>query len=293
MKKNPIQTAILDFDNTIANWVKYAGKAYPAMAEALAKSSGIDKEIIIEEMIKVYAKHQTVEYVPLVQEMEIFKDHPDQKKFIVAAKNAFTKQRKLHLELYDGILPLMEELKAREIQTIILTDAPYMMAAFRATQLKIRHLIDVLIGLKSPDPNQIHEPYRRAYQDFPFKTYVSEHEKPHTKLQEILSEVNQRTMSLDEIESTTILAGDNQPKDIQLAVNYKLDAYHCQYGHPDPQDLNDFRVYSPSQRSSRNVSMPTQAEPLKPAHPQQRIIIINHPDEILADLRNNDFSIQR
>jgi phosphoglycolate phosphatase-like HAD superfamily hydrolase len=293
MKKTPIQTAILDFDNTIANWVKYAAKAYPAMAEALAKTSGIAKEIIIEEMIKVYAKHQTVEYVPLVQEMEIFKDHPDQGKLIIAAKNAFTKERKVHLELYDGIIPLMEELKARGIQTIILTDAPYIMAAFRATQLEIRHLIDVLIGLKSPDASQIHEPLRLPYLDFPFKTYVSEHEKPHTKLQEILSEIKQRAISLDEIEATTFIAGDNQSKDIQLAVNFKLDAYHCQYGHPDPQDLNDFRVYSPTQRSSRNVSMPTDIQPPTPAHAQQRIVTINHPDEILADLRNNDFSIQR
>src|SRR5690606_33435861 len=203
MKNTPVETAIFDFDNTIANWVKYAAKAYPAMAKALAEASGIELGVITEEMIKVYAKHQTVEHIPLVQEMEIFQNHPDQNNLIKVAKQAFTKERNQYLELYPGILPLMEDLKKRGIRIVVLTDAPYIQAAFRATQLKIRDLIDDLIGLKSPEPEQIHHSFLIKNPNFPFKTYVSELEKPHTKLQEILSMVRGRLISLDEMEATT------------------------------------------------------------------------------------------
>lgn len=293
MNKTSIKTALLDFDNTIANWVKYAAKAYPAMAEALAEKSGLPKELIIEEMIKVYAKYQTVEHTPLVQEMEIFKGRSDLKQLIVAAKTAFTVQRNAHLEIYPGILELLEALKSRNIKIVILTDAPHIQATLRSRQLNIHHLIDDLIGLKSPDLEQIHEPFRNQYKDIPFKTHISDHEKPHTKLQELLSIIHERPISLEEIEATTFLAGDNLTKDIQLAVNFKLDAFHCQYGHPDPEDLANFRIYSPSQSSHRNVSLPTPITSIKPAHPQQRIVTINNPEEILADLIKNDFSIQR
>jgi FMN phosphatase YigB (HAD superfamily) len=294
MKTTPIETVLIDFDNTIANWVKYAAKAYPAMAEALARVSGIEKTIIIEEMIKVYAKHQTVEHTPLVQEMEIFRDHPNLKNLIIAAKNAFTAERNNHLALYEGILPLLEELRHRVKKIVILTDAPHIQATLRSRKLKIDHLIDDLIGLKSPALEQIHEPFRNQYQDIKFNTHVSEQEKPHTKLQDLLSIIHKRPLSLDEISSTTIMLGDNLSKDIQLAVNFQMDAYHCLYGHPDSQDYEEFRAFSPSQRSSRNVSIPnTQPATLAPSHPLQRIISIYHPTEILEDLRKTDFSIQR
>ena len=65
-----IKEIIWDADNTIWNWVRYAARAYPKMAEVIADETGIPCEDVVANMKQYYTTVGTMESPWLIQGLE-------------------------------------------------------------------------------------------------------------------------------------------------------------------------------------------------------------------------------
>lgn len=292
-KSKKITRVILDFDNTIASWTDYAVPAYFSMAEALSKASNIELPSIIADMKKVYDKRKTIEYAPLVQEMEIFKNRKDIDELVKAAKTAFSKVKRKHLKLYPGMKSLLEKLKDQKIKIYILTDAPFIQAAKRAERLEISHFIDGLIGLESPSAEKIHPDYRKPHLKFPFKTLVSPVEKPYTNLPEVLSKITDEIITKEELKSNTIMIGDNPLKDGLLMQKWGLSGYLAEYGRSTREIEKQISTFVPLSLAHRSMFVEGEKEEIIEIDPDHNIKKVNSVHEIIEDLEKNDFTIKK
>ena len=128
-----------DLDNTLYNWVDYFGPSFRAMVHALAPKFNLTEEIFKSDLKEVYARKGTIEFLPVLQELDYFnKLSPEKRKELLdLAIIVFSRARNKNLETYQGVIPTLKKLSEAGVIIIAVTNAPLYFGEIRLKKLKI------------------------------------------------------------------------------------------------------------------------------------------------------------
>ncbi len=290
-----ITDIIWDGDNTIWDWMKYAVEAYEAMALAIAEETGKSEPEVAAAMKKFYTKVGTIEDPGLIQDLTetgFFKDLPnfDQEKLILKAQKAFTRERKKHLKVYQGVHEVIKTAYEHGIKNRILTDAPAPQAAMRIKRSKINPYLTQVNAQpfrKTKDlPAKFQKREMRGVYNVDFDITEIPTEKPHTNLEEILQ------MTREQIRKHVVIIGDNDRKDMELVRLYGCRGIHAVYGEVEDAVLQRLLRFTPVRVAQRNVAMdqktnghtPQPGQLITNQPPKGLIVKVDDPREIMKVL---------
>ncbi len=147
-----IKYLLVDADNNLWDWVAMHAEGMHRMACELCTVTGIAYEDIQASMKRVYKAAKTLDFSNLVESMDIIQAYASAKaetimledveatrkaravmqsnivaELVIVAKKAYDKNRKKNFDLYPGVLEVFQQIAdhRKDIQIIILTDAPY------------------------------------------------------------------------------------------------------------------------------------------------------------------------
>lgn len=127
MELNKDTILVWDGDNTLWDWLAYAGPAYTAMCQKLAELSGKHEDEVAEMMTSFYTRMGTLEHEGLVQDLfrqGLFEGLPlQEQEVILKVHGAFARARNKHFLVYDGIRETVQALTALGVRQVVVTDA--------------------------------------------------------------------------------------------------------------------------------------------------------------------------
>lgn len=269
-------TLVWDCDNTLWGWTGYAGPAYEAMCEVLAKVSGKMPDETALAMKAFYTRVGTLEHEGLVQALDkdgFFRHLPnfDLNETIVLAQRAFSEERDRHFQVYDGIAEIVQEIKALGVRQVLLTDATGYQAKRRLARSGLTGF-DKLYSLRTAQLEDMPPIFGATGRSPQLPHEELDEEKPNTDLEKVLG------LTRNEIAERAAVIGDSV-KDMTLAERFGCVAVHTLYGLPSKDSLAPINRFASTDVARKNTSI------LSTANNYSRLHSVNHPSEILAALR--------
>jgi FMN phosphatase YigB (HAD superfamily) len=236
-----IRLVVTDMDNTLYSWIDYIVPAVEAMVTAVAQATGWPRLKVVQSLKAVYTKYESNEYPFALQESSLFEAFPEfgsfDKLVIEPARMAFAEARRKYLRPYKGVVETLQQLKARGVVVVALTDAPRNPAEQRVRRMGLdQHLAAVYTmpgfqfpkapdgaALVAPDILQKEEKgdYRAAC---PVIELPREWEKPNTAgLSKIIG-----TYGLSP--QQVLVVGDSVKKDVAIARELGCHDCWAEYG---------------------------------------------------------------
>lgn len=262
-----IKEIILDADNTIWPWTKFAIEAYPAMAEEIAQQTGKSIEAVEQGMKTYYTRTGTIESPWLIQDLQkqgFFNDLDWNQERIDQlrddAHKVFIKKRAKHFRLYKGFGQALKGIHKRNIKTHIVTDAPTIQACMRVMNKKIGKYLASVHALKFNDdmnqpPPKVRERQENGYYNVPFDVFELDHEKPDTRLEDIIHAMEETHGNLEDyISKHVAIIGDNPKKDMALARKYNCLGIYAEWGKPTAREIEILKRYAPERVMRKNSS---------------------------------------
>jgi len=163
----PIRAVVTDLDNTLYAWVDYIVPSLEAMVASLVATTGLPRVRIVQSLKAVYSKYESNEYPFAIQESEIFRPYEadfDSFNALVVdpARRAFQAARERTLRPYHGVRESLEEIRARGLVLVGLSDAPRNAAELRLKWLKLDGHFDALYTLPGyPVPENVDPEIKR------------------------------------------------------------------------------------------------------------------------------------
>jgi len=236
-----IRLVVTDMDNTLYSWIDYIVPAVEAMVDAVVQATGFPRIKVVQSLKAVYTKYESNEYPFALQESSIFQEFPEfgsfDKLVIEPARMAFSEARRKYLRPYKGVVETLEQLKARHIFVVALTDAPRNPAEQRARRMGLdQHLaaIYTMPGFQFPTgpdgaalvaPDILHKEVKGDYRaSCPVFELPREWEKPNPAgLQKIIATYG---LSPQEV----LVVGDSLKKDVAIAREVGCHDCWAEYG---------------------------------------------------------------
>ena len=268
--KPQIEEIIWDADNTLWNWVRYAGRAYRIAADIIIQETRLPESVIIEGMKTFYTSVGTLEDAGLIQALEkqgLFRSvkNYDRQQLIKKVKRNFDRIRTRYLQKYAGIDQLLYKTHQLGIRNVIVTDAPSFHAKMRLIRSKLHEHIDVMYAIKGRDvpdlPPEIQEKERQGKYKVPFEIVEIELEKPHTPIEQVVKTRKHIKKDLvDYLRDHVAIIGDNDKKDMQLARKHGCLGLHAMWGKAVQRDLKFLAKIAPASITAKNVAIDPQSE---------------------------------
>lgn len=263
-----IKEIIWDADNTIWNWVRYATKAYPAMADEIARQTRKPVEAVEKGMKTYYTRTGTIESPWLIQDLQrqsFFEDLGwDQNRINQLRDDVhqiFKDERTKHFRMYRGIGDILKTTRAHNIINHIVTDAPAPQARLRLKRSNLHKYITDVYALKFHDehneaPDHIKAKEAAGEYHVPFTIYELDAEKPDTRLEDITHAMGEKHGNIsDYIRDHVAIIGDNPKKDMALARKYGCLGIQADWGKPTPEELAILARFAPEKVVRKNTSV--------------------------------------
>ena len=229
-KLQDVALVITDLDNTLYDWFEMWYLSFSRTFSSLVKTSGIEQEILEEEIRAVFQRHGTSEYEFLIEELpSLGKRDPgeDLKKRYLSCIQAYRDARIETYHLYPTVLDTLKTLKEYGCTTVSYTESRSCYTLLRVKKLQLDGLLDYLY---SPKDHRIPPDQRKYYNIEKYRPMITIHR--HTKEKEykpnprILSEIIREVAAKPE---NTIYIGDSLMKDVQTAQQAKVSDVFAQY----------------------------------------------------------------
>jgi len=287
-----IKEIIWDADNTIWNWVRYPAKAYPKMAEVIARETGIPYDDVVANMKEYYTLVETMESPWLIQGLEqmgFFKRRArkpvniDDLRF--KAKRVFQHYRDKYFQEYEEVKEIMKKAHENGIRNRILTDAPKIQAIMRVKRAEIEEYITKIHTLKTNEiitelPLEIKRAQDAGKYDIECEVEELDVEKPDTRLEDIIEMLAQsHEQKLLYIQNHTAIFGDSDPKDMGLVRKYGCLGFHAAWEPPKPEEIAIVKQFAPETIMQKNLGIDRQERP-NPTHSKAQIIRLESRREI-------------
>jgi phosphoglycolate phosphatase len=258
------RAVITDLDNTLYNWVDYIVPSLEAMVASLEATTGLPRVRIVQSLKAVYARHESNEYPFAIQESELFKPYEEDFDSFSAlvldpARKAFAAARERYLRPYPGVRETLDELRARGLKVVGLTDAPRNAAELRLKTLRLDGHFDALYTLPGYAlPLNVDPEIRRRQEagHYRSRTPVVElppdAEKPSpTGLRRVLADFRLAPREV-------LYVGDNVKKDMPVARACRVTGVWAEYGTYVPAEYRDrLAIISASMVTRRHVAEET------------------------------------
>lgn len=278
MELNKDTIVVWDGDNTLWDWLAYAGPAYTAMCHKLAELSGKHEDEVAQAMTKFYTRMGTLEHEGLVQDLfaqGLFKELPLQEQAVILkVHGAFARARNKHFLVYEGIQETVQALTALGVRQVVVTDATGYQALSRFSRSGLKGFESIW---SQPIPKVEGLPPMfgtvRRRTDLPPRFDLSR-EKPNVDLGQILG------LTAEEVRRRVAVAGDNKRKDGGMAEQNGCPFVHTQYG---VRPLDDSSVQQVLRFAPRTVAQRNMADPT-PTGSTSRSFTAQDPSEIVKML---------
>jgi FMN phosphatase YigB (HAD superfamily) len=225
---------ILDFDNTLYDWVAQWYASFMPLLEEVHKISGVSLELLKSEIRKVHQRHHTSEYSFLIQELDILRDGSPEdtiRKFAPAIAKS-REGRENNLRLYPGVMETLQQLKNEGRTLAVFTESQTFYTVMRFKKLKLEGVIDYLFTSEDHEtPNDELLKTVRAHPPEYYEIRATKHRSvgrgrvkpdPHI-LDEIVTEVGATKAS-------AIYVGDSLYKDVAMAKDAGVFGVWAEYG---------------------------------------------------------------
>jgi phosphoglycolate phosphatase len=238
----PVKTVLItDFDNTLYDWFHMWFQSFDAMLTEIEAISGIRREDLIPEIRAIHQKYGTSEYAFLIQAMPSLAKRfagDDLTKVFDPAIHAYRSARKRSLQLYDGVMATLVELRKRGITIVLYTDSLAFYTGDRVKRLGLDGVVDFLY---SPPDHEIPALTPSYAQGGKHQLELTQHrylrpgeQKPNPEvLADILSGIGKS-------KEDCIYVGDSLLKDIAMAQDAGVTDVYAEYGRV--QDKREYEL---------------------------------------------------
>lgn len=278
---SPIDSVLVDIDDSLIPWEKPHAKAYPAMSFALSEASGIAERNIIESIRAVNTEHGTIEYTALVQEMPCFASLSDEAKLQlidIAQTSRYSAMGDLNVHSPE-IDVLLDTWIYNKLALTAISDAPVNLAYLRLKRADLLKKLQRLIALPSPDDNLFPPDKRMGNKPYLIETVISEIAKPNTNLPKLLE------LDAETISKTHCLLGNSHHSDVGLAKLNGMLIYVPTWYESTPEERAILQRYAPDKVLARNLGTQSPQEAAIVAAPGFEMVIVRTVQELLTDMR--------
>lgn len=235
--------AVLDFDNTLFDWVHVWGVCFSAMMAEVTRISGIPLEAMKPEIRAIHQRHGTSEYAFLLSEIPQLKEFcngRDPSVVFSDAIQAFRNIRREALRLYPTVAETLLRIKGRGARIAIYTESQSFYSFYRTKRLG---LDGVASRIFTPPDHEMpadfsankSRHYQRAFYEL---TFTEQQHTPPGELKpnpHILSQIV-RSFGVDLCDA--VYVGDSLHKDVAMARDAGVDCAWAKYG--EAQDTESY-----------------------------------------------------
>jgi len=148
-KKLKNSICVFDLDNTLYDFIDFFGPAFRGMVSAVSKTTGVDKELLIESAKEVISDRGFTEYAFLIREMRIFSDYSIEQVGEIerVASGAFARVRNKRLKTYPDTEGTIKQLFDGGVKIAAVTNAPLYQAYRRLESLKLIKYFSLIVAV--------------------------------------------------------------------------------------------------------------------------------------------------
>jgi phosphoglycolate phosphatase-like HAD superfamily hydrolase len=230
-----VSLLVTDFDNTLYDWFAMWYPAFQSMFEAVAHASGVDRDILINEIREIHQKRGTAEYSHLLEEIpSLINLHPhgNIREIYDEAIHRYRSARQKALRLYPTVRETLEAIKRAGIPIVVYTESLAYHSASRIRALGLDGVVDYLYSPPDHDlPEGVTRQDLRSEADESYemvhtiaRTTAKGVLKPNTEIiREIIQDVKAR------VDATTYI-GDSLMKDVAMGQDIGTLDVWARYG---------------------------------------------------------------
>jgi FMN phosphatase YigB (HAD superfamily) len=234
MSAAPKSTIIMDFDNTLYDWVAQWYAAFYALFCEIQKISGIPADVLKSEIRKIHQRHHTSEYSFLIEELEIIRDgsieNTIRKYGSAIAKSRSAREQSL--SLYPNVIETLSTLKSSGKTLAVFTESQTFYTVMRFKKFRLEGLIDFLFT--SEDHENPGESYLEKIRAHPPEYYEIQKTKHRSigkgRLKPDPRILNQIITEVGATAEKSIYVGDSLYKDIGMAKEANVFGAWARYG---------------------------------------------------------------
>jgi len=227
--------AIVDFDNTLFDWVHVWHASFSAMMQSVCSQTKLSLEDLASEIREVHQRHGTSEYAFLLGEIPSLKAYIGQnmaEEVFADAIRAYRTARKRNLYLYPSVADSLLRIKGSGARIAIYTESQSFYSFYRLKRLGLDGVVDCIY---SPPDHDLPEGfvrgkarhYTRDYYQF---RHTQHRHTPRGELKPnpaILKQIiNDFGVSIKEV----VYVGDSRHKDVAMALDAGVDHAWAAYG---------------------------------------------------------------
>jgi phosphoglycolate phosphatase len=230
-----VNLVITDLDDTIWDWLQMWYNSFYPYLERIAKETGIEKDLLINDFKNLHQKYGTTEMSFAFKELPtidkkfypLFEETLDKNKKNIL--HEYYSNKKNNLKNFSGVVDTLKKIKSKGSLVIAFTESYVFFTKYRIKHLNLDGLIDFIYSpLGSDVPESV---YRHYSEDFwePIKTKIRS--LPNSTRKPDAEILNQIVDDFDADKSKAIYIGDKLDRDIYMAQQAGITSVYAKYGH--------------------------------------------------------------
>ncbi len=237
---------VFDIDNTLYDFASPFAKSTRSFVHVTAKELDTPEDRIAEALKVIFARHKTLEYQFLLQDLSEFVSISDEQ-MIRLAKLVSIAARRVHRirrKLYPDIQNVLRTISQSDASCIAFSNAPYYQLALKLQRLKVARYFDGIVCFRGVDPiPSAVEKYQAVRNNLVsqkrlFKMLSEDEVKPSPKGFEIIRDCFP--------EAPLVMIGDSLETDLRPAKSLGFATLWARYGTTvDEGDLATLLEYTP------------------------------------------------
>ena len=240
--KKEVSVVITDLDNTLYDWLYTWHQSFSSLLNVLVEESGVQQDILVNEIHAVFQKYGTTEYSFLIQEIpSLRKLDPDvdlMKKYDRAVMT-YRKQRE-KIKLYPTVNETLSGLKKIGCRLVAFTESQKYYTIMRMNILGIDLLFDFVFSPPDQFSSQVNpDNFRQSHTELcdlkyaqHFNIKKGEHKPNPRILRQILGKIGAK-------KDECIYIGDSLMKDILMAQEAGVTDVFARYGQSQDMVAHD------------------------------------------------------
>ena len=236
--------AILDFDNTLFDWVHVWYSCFQAMMQEVECKTGLKVADIADEIRTVHQEHGTSEYAFLLEALPSLQPYlegrPPSEVFGEAIQ-AFRKARKRELKLYPEVADTLLKIKGAGSRIAIYTESQSFYSFYRLKRLGLDGVVD---RIYTPPDHNLPEGFlenggRHYGREFYQLRYAEHHHTPKGELKPNPDLLLQIIAGFGVHKENVVYIGDSRHKDVAMAKDAGVDYAWARYGEAQETEAYD------------------------------------------------------